>query len=261
MNGVIINADSMQVYDALHVLTAQPPADEQAQAPHRLYATLQPGDRCSAPRWRELAMAEIETALENGQTPIIVGGTGFYIKTLMEGLSPIPDVPPEIRAQTMALQKETGNPAFHALLAEKDPVMAGRLNPNDTQRLIRAYEVMQATGKSLAHWQSLPPVGPPAHWRFEKKYVNPDRDTLYARCNARFDQMVETGILDEVAALDALIGNGTVPEKAPITHALGFHPLRTHLHGNMSLDDAIERAKQETRNYAKRQVTWLNNQS
>lgn len=259
-NGVIINADSMQVYDALHVLTAQPSKAEQKQAPHKLYALLGPADTCTAAQWRELAVQEIEQALANGQTPIIVGGTGFYIKTLMDGLSPIPAVPPEVRDQVTAQQEEMGNPAFHAALAEKDPVMAGRLNPNDTQRLIRAHEVLEATGKSLSYWQSLPVEGPPAHWQFETHFVNPDRDVLYERCNTRFDAMMDSGILSEVKKLDMMIEAGEVPPDAPITNALGFHPLQAHIHQNCSVEQAIEQAKTETRQYAKRQVTWFRHQ-
>ncbi|MCB9990552.1 MAG: tRNA (adenosine(37)-N6)-dimethylallyltransferase MiaA [Rhodospirillales bacterium] len=259
-DGIIINADSMQIYDSLHVLTAQPSQQEQAQAPHRLYAHMAPQEKCSAASWRELAAAEIEQALANDKTPIIVGGTGFYLKALIEGLSPIPDVPPDVRADAMALQAAHGNPAFHAALAERDPDMAARLNPNDTQRLVRAWEVLTATGKSLAYWQSLPAEGPPEHWQFEKHFVNPEREILYDRCNARFDMMLDHGILDEVKTLDAQITNGTVRADAAITHALGFHPLRDYLHGACTLEDAIDLAKQETRNYAKRQVSWLKNQ-
>ncbi len=259
-NGVIINADSMQIYDALHTLTAQPPADEKAQAPHKLYGAMSPEEKCSAQHWRGLATIEIEKALVQGQTPIIIGGTGLYLKTLMKGLSPVPPVPDEIRAQTMARQAALGNPAFHEELAEKDPVMAEKLNPNDSQRLIRAWEVLEATGKSLAYWQSLPREGVPEDWKFETHFVNLDREDLYERCNTRFEKMMKTGILDEVRALDELIQSGNVPADAPVTHALGFHPLQAHLRGELALDEAIAQAQQETRNYAKRQLTWFRNQ-
>jgi len=259
-NGIIINADSMQIYDALPILTAQPDATERAQAPRRLYAHLPPSAKCSAAAWRDLATAEIESAMARGQTPIIVGGTGFYIKTLMKGLSPMPAVPDDIRATVTSLQQDTGNPGFHALLAAKDPVMAERLNPNDTQRLIRAYEVLEATGESLSHWQSLPAQGPPPHWDFETHFVNPDRETLYDRCNRRFDIMLDRGILDEIKDLLSLIETGSVPADAPITHALGFHPFTRYLRDECALEKAIEQSKQETRNYAKRQLTWFRNQ-
>lgn len=259
-NGVIINADSMQIYDALPVLTAQPSAEEIQQAPHKLYAALDPAKRCSAQSWRDMAASEIEAALAQNQTPIIVGGTGLYLKALIKGLSPMPVVPDETRTKAMAMQKELGNPAFHSALAAKDAVMAEKLHPNDTQRLIRAWEVLEGTGKSLAHWQAIPPSAPPAHWNFEINHVNPDRALLYERCNTRFDTMLELGILDEVKALDSLIELGKVPADAPITHALGFHPFQSYLRGMTSLDEAIDKAKQETRNYAKRQITWFKNQ-
>ena len=260
-NGVIINADSMQLYDVMHMLTAHPSAEEQAQAPHRLYGVLKPQEECSAQMWREMATEEINKAHANGQLPIVIGGTGFYLKALTEGLSPVPEVPPEIRAKIIALQKELGNPAFHADFATKDKVMTDRLHPNDTQRLIRAYEVFEATGKSLAEWQKLPTSGPPDDsWEFEYHFIDMPRDELYTRCEARFDIMIENGALDEVRHLTALIDDGIVPETALVTHALGFHPLRAYLRDEMSWEDAVDKSKQETRNYAKRQLTWLRNQ-
>lgn len=259
-SGVIINADSMQIYDALPVLTARPSQEDLTQAPHLLYGTLDPAERCSAARWRALAIAEIGRALDSGRIPIVVGGTGFYLKALLEGLSPIPEVPPEIREKATALQAECGNPGFHAELSKRDPAMAARLHPNDTQRLIRAWEVLEATGQSLAEWQALPAEGPPAEWQFEKHFVNPDRAALYERCDQRFETMLSRGALDEVAALGKAIDVGEVPEDAAITHALGFSALRACLRGECTLEDAAARAKQETRNYAKRQVSWLNNQ-
>ncbi len=252
-NGIVINADSMQIYDALPILTARPNGQDLSQAPHRLYGILPPHETCSAARWRALAVAEIEQSWAAEQQPIVVGGTGFYIKSLMEGLSPIPGIPETVRAETIALHAELGNPVFHAALAAIDPVMAARLHPNDTQRLIRAYEVMKATGQSLNDWQALPGQGAPARWRFNITLVMPDRKTLYDRCNTRFDAMMHGGALDEAA-------NYTGPADAPVTHALGFRPLRDYLAGRIPLDDAIERAKAETRQYAKRQVTWFRHQ-
>lgn len=259
-NGIIINADSMQIYDALHVLSAQPPAEDLAQAPHILYSALSPAERCTPQLWREMAVREIRKAQDAGHTPILVGGTGLYIKALTEGFSPIPDIPPEIRKDAVATQEELGNPAFHAALAATDPEMAARLNPNDTQRLIRAWEVHKATGKSLAHWQSLPPSGPPENMKFAITFINPPRDILYERCNIRFDQMLDLGILDEIKTLKSEIEAGNVPKDAPITNALGYHPFCDYLAGDESLVSATDKAKAETRQYAKRQVTWFKNQ-
>ena len=259
-DGVVTNADSLQVYDALPLLTARPSAGEQEGIPHRLYAALSPDLRCSAALWRDLALTEIDAALEAGRTPVLAGGTGLYLKALIEGLSPLPAVAPEIREAANALQAGLGNPGFHGALAARDPVMAARLNPNDTQRLIRAWEVFEATGQSLSEWQSLPPEGAPAHLRFHIFILMPEREALYERCNRRFDSMMQAGALEEVRALDALIATNAVPKDAHITQALGFRALQAHLRGSMSLEDAIIRAKTDTRQYAKRQATWFRHQ-
>ncbi|MDB5491241.1 MAG: tRNA dimethylallyltransferase 1 [Micavibrio sp.] len=253
-NGVIINADSLQIYNVLPLLTAQPSAGDKAQIPHRLYAFLGPNEKYSAQQWRDDAIREIDDALTRNLHPVIVGGTGLYIKALVEGLSPMPDVPPEIRAESMALQKSLGNPQFHAALASLDPVMAARLNPNDTQRLIRAYEVIKATGESLAVWQAAPGQGAPSGWQFRIIVKSPDRAELHRRCDRRFNLMMEQGALDEVRE------HRDLPDTAPATHALGFHPLQAHLRGDLSLDDAVTRSKAETRQYVKRQDTWFHNQ-
>lgn len=254
-NGVIINADSMQLYDALPLLSARPGADDLNAAPHRLYGCLPVHEKSSAQRWRDWALDEIDAAIKAGQHPILVGGTGLYIKALCEGFSPIPDVPPDIRTRGVAMQRELGNPAFHAALAQRDPVMAARLNPNDTQRLIRAWEVLEASGQSLAHWQAQAPTPPPGDFHFTVRILTPERDWLYARCDRRFDMMMAMGALDEVAS-----GMAVLDDDMPITHALGYRPLRDHLKGLLSLEDAITAAKAETRQYAKRQDTWFRHQ-
>lgn len=260
LDGVVINCDSLQIYGALPILSAQPSAADHDAAPHRLYGALHPNEVCSAGNWREKAIPAIEEVLSAGKAPIICGGTGLYIKALTEGLSPIPDIPEEVRARAIALQKELGNPAFHAALEKRDPVMAARFHPFHTARLVRAYEVIEATGRSLAEWQDMEREGPPAHWRFEIHKIMPERDELRARCDARFDWMMENGVLDEVAAFDARLEAGEVAEGVPITKALGFKPLRAYLRGEISRDEAVERAKGETRRYAKRQVTWFRHQ-
>lgn len=251
---MIINADSLQIYNVLPLLTAQPSAAEKEQISHRLYAFMGPAEKYSAQQWRVDVEREINAAFAAGQHPVVVGGTGLYLKSLLEGLSPMPDVPPQIRAEAMALQQSLGHPAFHAALANIDPVMAARLNPNDTQRLIRAYEVIKATGESLAVWQSAPLRGPPPDWRFRVIVKSPDRAELHRRCDTRFDMMVEAGALEEVR------GQIDLPDTAPATHALGFHPLQAHLRGELTRDEAIARSKAETRQYVKRQDTWFRNQ-
>lgn len=259
-NGVIINADSLQIYDALPTLTAHPSKAEQEQIPHELYGTRDPAQPFSAGNWRETVIPLIQTILERGQTPIMVGGSGLYIKALIDGFSPIPDIPDEVRAAAVARQAELGNPAFHAALKERDPVMAERFHPFHTARLIRAWEVLDATGKSLSEWQKLPADGPPDHWHFDVTLVMPEREILRARCDKRFDQMIEKGALDEVRITSQQIKDGLIPADAPITKALGYRPLAAYLDGVQSLNDAVEKSKAQTRQFAKQQVTWFRHQ-
>lgn len=259
-DAVIVNADSMQIYDALPLLTAQPDAATRSLIDHRLYGALHPNDICSAARWADLATETIRAVLAKGRTPLLVGGTGLYLNSLMRGLSPIPAIPPEFREAATALQRECGNPAFHDQLAAIDPAMAARLHPNDTQRLVRAYEVMTATGTSLAAWQRMPRTGTVDGWRFRVTLVLPERDVLYDRCNRRFDDMVGAGALDEVAAFARRIADGSVSATAPVTGALGFKALCYYVEGAIPLEQAVTLAKTETRQYAKRQVTWFRHQ-
>ena len=263
-NGVVINADSMQLYDAIPLLTACPDDGEMAQAPHRLYRALSPGDDCSAARWADMALAEIETALAHNQTPIIIGGTGLYLRALMQGLSPIPNSPPEVRQRGIARQRELGNPAFHAELALRDPEMAARLHPQDTQRLVRAWEVIEGTGRSLAYWQTLPPVPPVLPdgraLQFDVTIFDLPRAVLHERCDRRFLAMIDRGALTEVDALAAQIDAGHVAATAAITNVLGFNALRDYRRGLITLPDAITRAQAQTRQYLKRQCTWLRHQ-
>lgn len=260
LNGAIINADSMQLYDALPTLTAQPSQEDFKKAPHLLYGALHPNDPSSAGNWRELAVPAIEKVLASGKTPIITGGSGLYIKALIEGLSPIPDIPAEIRARVSAHHDKIDTPAFYEELRQRDPDMAARLDRNNKARLIRAMEVIEATGRSLADWQKQDRLAPPADWNFEIELIMPERDELYDRCNRRFEAMLESGALDEVKALDEKIDKGEVAEGVPITKALGFIPLRAWLKGQITKDEAIERSQAETRQYAKRQVTWFRHQ-
>ena len=261
--GVIINADSLQIYDALPVLTAQPSAEDLAAASHKLYSHLPAnGAACSAGQWSRLATAAITETLEEGRTPILCGGTGFYLQSITQGLSPMPNIPPDIRAQAETLMAEIGVQALHAKLEAADPLMKGRFHPNHSARILRAWEVLQATGKSLAYWQDQPTIPPPADWVFEIEYILPERKTLYERCNARLVNMIEEmGALDEVAAFATRIDAGEIAEDAPVTRALGFTPLRQHLAGEIPLEHAITQSQQDTRNYAKKQMTWFRNQT
>lgn len=253
--GAIINADSMQVYDGLPRLTAQPPPDDLRAAPHLLYGALAPAQVCSAARWRDMALAAIDETLAAGRLPVVVGGTGFYIRTLTDGISPMPEVPVGVRTRLAAQIEQEGNEAFHRRLAARDPVMAARLHPSNTQRLIRAMEVLEHTGKSLAEWQALPADGPPPHLRFIKVALLPPRDVLYPRCDKRFLHMIDEGVLEEVQ-------NFPVPQTNPwpLHKALGYPELRAYLDGTCTRADAIAAAQQSTRHYAKRQVTWFRHQ-
>lgn len=257
---VVINADSMQVYDPLPILTAQPDVADKEICPHVLYSVFGPEHVSTAPEWAELALKEIEHAAENNAHPLIVGGTGFYIKTLMEGLSPLPEIPAEIRDQAMVLMDELGAPQFHQVLEKIDPEMAARLNPGDTQRLIRAWEVITATDMSLAKWQEIPNKPLADHLEFKVVAILPERDRLYDTINKRVHSMIENGALKEVEALSKRLDAGEFAITNPIVKAHGFRPLKSALKNEMSMEDAIEQTQMETRQYAKRQFTWVRNQ-
>ncbi len=255
-SGVIINADSMQVYCKLDVLTARPPERDLAAAPHRLYGILDPDDPCSVGRWLDLAVKEIKAAWADGNLPLVVGGTGMYLKALLEGLAPIPDVPGEVREKATALHVELGGEAFREKLAELDAQAAARLPAGDTQRLIRAYEVALATGRPLSDWQKEHPSEPPLNSPIASIVLTPDRDVLYDGVNRRFDWMMENGALDEVRGLEKL---GLDPS-LPAMKAVGVPELLRALSGECDMETAMEDAKRATRQFAKRQMTWLRNQ-
>lgn len=259
-NGIIINADSLQIFDALPLLTAQPsPADKEA-VPHRLYGLLPPAQSCSAMMWRDLALIEIRAALSEGKTPVLVGGTGFYLKALIEGLSPIPEIPEEVRLLTEDIMDRIGVDAFFAELSAKDPETAARLDPKNRQRLVRAWEVLVHTGKGLSYWHTLPKIEADPDLMFEVEIVMPLRQELYDRCDRRFLEMIKQGAVEEVRAFDELLMAGKIPVDAAVTHALGFEFLQQHVRGEIDLETAIFMAQNETRHYAKRQSTWFRHQ-
>ncbi len=259
-NGVIINCDSQQIYDSLPILSAQPSDEDKAEIPHRLYAELAPNDVCSAGNWRAMVEPIIKEVIEARQTPIICGGTGLYIKALIEGLSPMPDIPDDVRERIVAKYEEMGAEKFYEELEARDPIMAERFHAGHKARIIRAMEVLEATDKSLAKWQEEDRAAPPAHWKFEIHKILPERQALYERCNQRFVWMVENGALEEVKEFDARLESGEIKDGAPLSKALGFKELRAYLNGEMSKDEAIETAQGITRRYAKRQTTWFRNQ-
>lgn len=256
-SGTIVNADSMQVYRELRVLTARPSAEEEARAPHRLYGVLPGTVACSPVMWRDLAVPEISAAWEAGRLPIVCGGTGLYIKALLEGFAPVPEVPEEVRAEARADLARLGHAAFHARLAQDDPETAARLAPADTTRILRAWEVLRASGRSIGWWQAQPPVPPPIRFRPLVVHIEPPRPVLYARCDARLRAMVTEG--PALAEVRALLDLGLPPDQ-PVMKALGVPELAAHLRGETDLESALVRAQQLTRNYAKRQGTWFRGQ-
>ena len=252
--GVIVNADSMQLYRDLPILTSCPDETLLARAPHRLYGVLDGAERCSAGRWRALAVAEIERAQDDGALPILVGGTGFYLRALLEGLAPVPAIPSAVREAVRALHGREGSAALHARLARRDPEAARRLEPGDSQRVIRAYEVIEATGRSLLAWRR------DAHERYGGRaavlVLDPPRAALYEACNGRFDRMMADGALDEAARL---LARGLDPG-LPVMKAVGVRALHDHLRGAVPLERAVVLGRQATRRYAKRQTTWFRTQ-
>jgi tRNA dimethylallyltransferase len=252
--GTVINADAMQTYDAFPILTAQPTVEEQAGVPHRLYGVLPLAETLSAARWRTLAAAEIERCLVEGRTPILCGGSGLYLRTLMQGIAAIPDPSPGVREQANADWQAMGPDAFRARLADKDPVIVARLKPGDRQRHVRAWEVWLATGRPLSLWQQ--GEGEAVRWRFTTVLLAPERGWLRARIESRFDGMLKTGVLAEVRA----IFERTPDPRWPGLKAHGAPELFRHFRGELSLDDARRIAVDHTRQYAKRQMTWFRHQ-
>jgi len=252
--GTVINADAMQTYDAFPILTAQPTPEEQSRAPHALYGVLPLGETVSAARWRTLATEEIERARAAGRVPILCGGSGLYLRTLMKGIAPIPDAPPELREQANADWAALGPEAFRARLAEHDPVLVGRLKPGDRQRHVRAWEVWQATGRPLSAWQEGEASAAP--WQFMTVLLAPDRAWLRQRIERRFDVMLGEGVVAEVRAVF-----DRHPDPAwPGLKAHGAPELFHHFRGQMSLEEVRRVAIDHTRQYAKRQMTWFRHQ-
>jgi tRNA dimethylallyltransferase len=254
--GVVINADSKQLYEGLPILSARPTPDQETRVPHRLYGVVAADKVCSAGDWRVLALDACRAAWASGRLPVLVGGTGLYLRVLTQGLSPVPAIPEDIRAASRALLADLGNEAFYGLLNERDPRMAARLAPGNSQRLARAWEVLQATGRSLADWQE-EPASDSFPGRFLTIAISPSRDDLYAACNGRFERMMGDGALAEVQALLARALNPALP----VMTTLGVPQLAAYLAGSISREAAVVAAQQATRNYAKRQMTWFRHQS
>jgi tRNA dimethylallyltransferase len=255
-DGVVINADSMQVYRDLRIITARPTPDEEARVPHRLYGHVDAAVNFSAGAWVADAAKALEEAKAGGRLPIFIGGTGLYFKALTTGLSLVPPIPAELREDVRARLERNGVEALHAELAKRDPRAAERLNLRDRTRIARALEVIEATGRSLLDWhhEGQPPLLPKDSFR--AVFLAPERDELYGRIDARFDAMLGAGALDEVERLAA---RGLDP-LLPAMKAHGVPALLRHLRGELGLEEAATIGRADTRHYAKRQFTWFRHQ-
>lgn len=251
---MVINADSMQLYSELAVLTARPGVADLAMVPHRLYGVLPASEPGSAGLWRRLALDEMTAAWDAGRRPIVVGGTGLYLRVLEAGLAPVPEIPPAVRAALRAAHAEIGDAGLHARLAAVDPQAAARLSPADTHRVLRALEVIETTGRSLAAFQAAQPPEPPLPC--VRILLAPAREILTARIDARCAAMLEAGALGEVEALLAAAPSPDLPARK----AVGVSELARLLAGELDRASALALFQAATRRYAKRQMTWFRHQ-
>jgi tRNA dimethylallyltransferase len=257
LGGEIVNADALQIYRDLRILTARPSAEDEARAPHHLFGAVDAAEGWSVGRWLRAAVDTLGQIAARGRPAIVVGGTGLYMKALTEGLSDIPAIPAEARRDVEALFNRLGELDFRAALAAVDPAAAERIAPGDHQRLRRALEVHAASGRSLSDWQAQGAPAPLAADAWRAAVLAPERQALYQRCDARLSAMVGRGALDEVRAL---IERG-LPPHLPAMKAVGVRQFGSVLSGQSRLEAAVASAQQETRRYAKRQMTWLRNQT
>ena len=250
--GVVINADSAQVYRDLRILSARPTDEQMGGIEHRLFGAWDGAEACSAAEWAAAAKREIAALHEEGTVPILVGGTGLYLRTLLEGIAPVPPIDLAVREAVRALPVAEA----HVALQAEDPERAAALNPADTTRVARALEVVRSTGRPLAHWQVCREGGIGDDIALFPLVLLPDRDWLYARCDLRFERMFESGAVGEVEALLAR----SLPPLSPVMRAIGVAEIAGYLDGSSSRDEALVRGRQATRNYAKRQYTWFRRQ-
>ncbi|MDB5675084.1 MAG: miaA [Sphingomonas bacterium] len=251
--GVVINADSAQVYADLRVLSARPSIADEARVPHRLFGYIDGAVSCSAARWAADARDEIAAAQAAGRLPVLVGGTGLYLRTLIDGIAPVPEIDAAIRAEVRAMPVAEA----HRALQEADPAAAARLAPADTTRVARALEVARSTGRTLAAWQGAKVGGIGGAVRLVATVLLPDRDWLLARCDMRLEAMFDEGAVEEVAQL---LARDDIPLAAPIRRAIGVPEIAAMFAGDITREAALAAAKIATRQYAKRQCTWFRNQ-
>jgi tRNA dimethylallyltransferase len=256
LGGTVVNADSMQVYRDLRIITARPTPDDEARVPHRLYGHVDAAENYSVGRWCADVQAVLDELQRDGRLPILVGGTGLYFRALTQGLSVVPQTPPEIRAAVRARCDAEGSMALHAELARRDPASAAKLRPGDRMRVARALEVLEATGRSLSDWHrdGMPAMLDPGDALM--LFLDVERAELRRRIDARFDAMLGQGTLEEVRALAAR----KLDPMLPAMKAHGVPWLRRHLAGEIGLEEAAEGGKADTRRYTKRQVTWFRHQ-
>ena len=253
IDGVVVNADASQVYRDLRILSARPSPADEARVPHRLFGHVDGADSCSAARWAAEARAVIGEAHAAGRVPVLVGGTGLYLRTLIDGIAPVPAIDPAIRDAVRALPVAQA----HAALAVEDPAAAARLAPTDTTRVARALEVVRSTGRPLAAWHAQREGGIGGAVDLRALVLLPDREELMRRCDTRLAAMFGDGAVEEVAAL---IARADVPADAPVRRAIGVPEIAAMLGGTLSRDEALARAQLATRRYAKRQYTWFRHQ-
>jgi len=252
INGVIVNADSAQIYSDLPILSAQPTLDERARTEHRLYGVLDGETACSAADWSALAKHEIADLRGAKRIPILVGGTGLYLRTLIEGIAPVPAINPAVRREV----REAGVEVNLARLEALDAGAAARLKPNDTTRIARALEVVLSSGRTLADWQQQREGGIGGDVALRPLILLPPRKWLYQRCDERLTQMIDRGAVAEV---ERLLARGLDPD-LPVMRAIGVREIASYLRGEITLDDAVAATRQATRRYAKRQYTWFAHQ-
>ena len=253
--GVIINADSVQIYREIKILSGRPTSDDYRRAPHRLYGIMSIFKPCTLGIWRKMALETIKECELSGRLPIICGGTGLYIKFLLNELSAIPEISPSIKLQAREKLKELGNENFRELLSKNDPASASRIKSGDTNRLLRAWEVFTATTKPLSYWHKKSRKAGSQH-KFFKVCLMPERKALYSICDQRFLEFVEQGAVEEARAFDFI----TASPELPASKTLGLLELIKYTKGELELSDAVEQAQRATRRYAKRQLTWFRHQ-
>jgi tRNA dimethylallyltransferase len=253
IGGTVINADASQVYRDLRILSARPSPADEARVPHRLFGHVDGAEACSAARWAADAAAAVRRVHAAGGVPVLVGGTGLYLRTLLDGIAPVPEIDADVRAAVRAMPVAEA----HAALSLEDPEAAARLNARDTTRVARALEVVRSTGRPLAAWQAARSGGIGEMLDVRGLVLLPDREALMARCDTRLIQMFEEGGIEEVAAL---LARTDVPAEAPVRRAIGVPEIAALLSGTLSRADALAAAQLATRRYAKRQYTWFRNQ-